>query len=60
VKLIPCYEMNGGTSMITIKAKVHAQGGDLSWESLCPLAHIPNSSPSQAMFNPNESVLRLL
>jgi hypothetical protein len=43
-----------------VKVKVHARGGALSWESLCPSTRIPNRSPSQVRFNPDESILRFL
>jgi hypothetical protein len=42
------------------KVKVLAWGGALSWDSLWPLAHIFNSSPSQERFNLDELDLQLV
>jgi hypothetical protein len=53
-KLALSYEMSEGILVVMSKAKVLAWGGGSSWDSLWPSARIPNSSPSQMRFNPDE------
>jgi hypothetical protein len=58
--IMPSGKKNGGVLIIMLSAKVNARGGALSGNYWLPSFHIPNSSLSQARFNPDESKLRLV
>jgi hypothetical protein len=58
--ILSCKMSNGGVLTIMVSVKVNLRGEASSGNSLWSSSHIPNSSPSQARFNPDELNLWLM